>query len=51
MMTAVREEFEIARMSEHDLLEVVDIEESSGLSRWGWAKKQGLFKTFCYLTH
>jgi ribosomal-protein-alanine N-acetyltransferase len=27
----------IARMTEHDLLEVVDIEESSGLSRWGWS--------------
>ena len=27
----------ITRMSEHDLLEVVDIEEQSGLSRWGWA--------------
>lgn len=24
-------------MTEHDLLEVVDIEEKSGLSRWGWA--------------
>ena len=24
-------------MSEHDLLEVVEIEEHSGLSRWGWA--------------
>ena len=24
-------------MTEHDLLEVVEIEESSGLSRWGWA--------------
>ena len=24
-------------MSEHDLLEVVEIEERSGLSRWGWA--------------
>lgn len=23
-------------MSEHDLLEVVEIEQSSGLSRWGW---------------
>lgn len=23
-------------MTEHDLLEVVEIEESSGLSRWGW---------------
>lgn len=27
----------IGRMNEHDLLEVVEIEESSGLSRWGWA--------------
>jgi ribosomal-protein-alanine N-acetyltransferase len=27
----------IRRMSEHDLLEVVEIEEQSGLSRWGWA--------------
>lgn len=27
----------ITRMTEHDLLEVVEIEESSGLSRWGWA--------------
>ncbi|HKS30214.1 MAG TPA: ribosomal protein S18-alanine N-acetyltransferase [Pyrinomonadaceae bacterium] len=26
----------IAQMTEHDLLEVVEIEESSGLSRWGW---------------
>jgi len=26
----------IMRMSEHDLLEVVEIEEQSGLSRWGW---------------
>jgi ribosomal-protein-alanine N-acetyltransferase len=24
-------------MSEHDLIEVVEIEEQSGLSRWGWA--------------
>ncbi|MEP6569143.1 MAG: ribosomal protein S18-alanine N-acetyltransferase [Acidobacteriota bacterium] len=24
-------------MTEHDLLEVVEIEESSGLSRWGWS--------------
>ena len=29
--------FLITRMSEHDLLEVVEIEETSGLSRWGWA--------------
>jgi len=27
----------IIRMSEHDLLDVVEIEEQSGLSRWGWA--------------
>jgi ribosomal-protein-alanine N-acetyltransferase len=27
----------ISRMTEHDLLEVVEIEESTGLSRWGWA--------------
>ena len=27
----------IGRMTEHDLLEVVEIEETSGLSRWGWA--------------
>lgn len=27
----------IVRMNEHDLLEVVEIEEQSGLSRWGWA--------------
>lgn len=27
----------IFRMTEHDLLEVVEIEEQSGLSRWGWA--------------
>lgn len=26
----------IAQMTEHDLLEVVEIEESTGLSRWGW---------------
>lgn len=27
----------ITAMTEHDLLEVVEIEEGSGLSRWGWA--------------
>lgn len=27
----------INRMTEHDLLEVVEIEENSALSRWGWA--------------
>jgi ribosomal-protein-alanine N-acetyltransferase len=36
---ALAEEPEIAivRMTEHDLLEVVEIEQQSGLSRWGWA--------------
>jgi [ribosomal protein S18]-alanine N-acetyltransferase len=28
--------YEIGRTSAHDLLEVVEIEEASGLSRWGW---------------
>ena len=28
---------DIAFMTEHDLLEVVEIEERSGLSRWGWS--------------
>jgi len=37
VMTTISTEFEISRMTEHDLLEVVEIEESSGLSRWGWA--------------
>jgi [ribosomal protein S18]-alanine N-acetyltransferase len=27
----------LANMTEHDLLEVVEIEEHSGLSRWGWS--------------
>ena len=31
------QDISIERMSEHDLLEVVQIEEQSGLSRWGWA--------------
>src|ERR1700730_3425206 len=26
----------ISRMTEHDLIEVVEIEENSGLSMWGW---------------
>jgi ribosomal-protein-alanine N-acetyltransferase len=30
------EEFYVEPMTEHDLLEVVEIEESCGLSRWGW---------------
>jgi ribosomal-protein-alanine N-acetyltransferase len=29
--------FSISCMTEHDLLEVVEIEEDSSLSRWGWA--------------
>src|SRR5262245_58888463 len=35
--TSARSDIRISRMSEHDLLEVVEIEEESGLSRWGWA--------------
>ena len=31
------EKIEIEGMTEHDLLEVVEIEEQSRLSRWGWA--------------
>lgn len=31
-----QQEFVIAQMTEHDLLEVVEIEETCGLSRWGW---------------
>lgn len=34
---AVGEGVSFTRMTEHDLLEVVEIEENSGLSRWGWA--------------
>lgn len=34
---ATENEIAIVRMTEHDLLEVVEIEEQSGLSRWGWA--------------
>lgn len=30
------EDYEIVPISPHDLLEVVEIEETSGLSRWGW---------------
>jgi ribosomal-protein-alanine N-acetyltransferase len=29
-------EFSISEMTEHDLLEVIQIEETCGLSRWGW---------------
>lgn len=29
-------DYEIAPMCAHDLLEVVEIEETAGLSRWGW---------------
>jgi [ribosomal protein S18]-alanine N-acetyltransferase len=36
-VNAVTDEITIELMSEHDLLEVVEIEEQSGLSRWGWA--------------
>lgn len=33
---AGREGFLVERMGEHDLLEVVEIEETCGLSVWGW---------------
>jgi ribosomal-protein-alanine N-acetyltransferase len=36
-VTATDNSVSITRMTEHDLLEVVEIEENSGLSRWGWA--------------
>lgn len=36
-MQAMSGEILVSRMTEHDLLEVVEIEEQSGLSRWGWA--------------
>jgi ribosomal-protein-alanine N-acetyltransferase len=35
-LTEVHPGFEIVPMTAHDLLEVVEIEEASGLSRWGW---------------
>jgi ribosomal-protein-alanine N-acetyltransferase len=28
--------FELSQMTEHDLSEIVEIEEACGLSRWGW---------------
>ena len=34
---ASAQDVSITRMTEHDLLEVVELEENSGLSRWGWA--------------
>lgn len=34
--TAAAAVVSISKMTEHDLLEVVEIEENSGLSRWGW---------------
>jgi [ribosomal protein S18]-alanine N-acetyltransferase len=36
-LNALTTEIAIHPMTEHDLLEVVEIEEQSGLSRWGWA--------------
>src|ERR1041384_5605632 len=35
--STTQSDVEIVCMTEHDLLEVVEIEEQSGLSRWGWA--------------
>jgi len=36
-LTGTDSTYLISQMTEHDLLEVVEIEETSGLSRWGWA--------------
>lgn len=36
-----RLEASISQMMEHDLLEVVEIEEATGLSRWGWEAYYG----------
>jgi ribosomal-protein-alanine N-acetyltransferase len=36
-MSSALHDITITRMTEHDLLEVVEIEETTGLSRWGWA--------------
>ncbi|HKO97101.1 MAG TPA: ribosomal protein S18-alanine N-acetyltransferase [Pyrinomonadaceae bacterium] len=36
-LVAADKGYSISLMTEHDLLEVVQIEEISGLSRWGWA--------------
>ena len=35
--TPAQQAVSITNMTEHDLLEVVEIEETSGLSRWGWS--------------
>ena len=35
MIAPAPDEILITRMTEHDLLEVVEMEEQSGLSRWG----------------
>lgn len=38
-MTSIRKEapaIQISQMTEHELLDVVEIEETCGLSRWGW---------------
>lgn len=35
-LSTEQDEFILDRMAEHDLLEVVEIEETTGLSRWGW---------------
>jgi ribosomal-protein-alanine N-acetyltransferase len=37
MLTDISALASVSTMTEHDLLEVVEIEEHSGLSRWGWA--------------
>lgn len=45
----------ISNMTEHDLLEVVEIEERSKLSRWGWAayyaELQGINRSLMLVAH
>ncbi len=36
VLNRTRGRVSVAPMSEHDLLEVVEIEQTTGLSRWGW---------------
>jgi [ribosomal protein S18]-alanine N-acetyltransferase len=38
---AIEQDFYLSHMTEHDLLEVVELEEKSGLSRWGWGAYYG----------
>jgi len=42
--TTRRQEFIITRMTEHDLVDVVELEETCHLSRWGWEAYYGELK-------